>query len=407
MPLKTVNPGDLIAALDWNGLVTFINAMDVRITQLESGATGGSRIPHITQVLPSGPVTVGDTIRIFGSNFDFSSGGHSVFFGNTRAISFLGGSSDTLLIVRVPDPVEGATEAGAALTLTVGNLVGTTSQAITIKSKPVVTSGGILFTFKGTRPGATPTANTQFFYDFDLKSTASEDLTVTITPTIAVILPLPAGVADPGLPARLAVLDSDDTVRNDGRVSLLEGTSKRVSLSLSLPVGVNGLRYSLSALASAPGITSVQESVPNQQVGVAGETPDPTITNFDFASVVTGAVFSPTTGGISGVDGTISVPRSTTGTIEVRAVFAGIPPGTTNNYQVSATVEAPAGGWSAAVNGATPNPQPVLGPGGPVSIFFDITAPGSAATAILRLTLTHVGLATNNKRSVAYRLILG
>src|SRR6185295_19135432 len=100
MPIRTVNPGDLITALDWNDLITLINGMEIRIEQLESGpASGGA--PRITQVLPPGPVTAGDTIRIFGSNFDFGTGGHSVFFGNTRAITFFNGSSDTLLIVRV------------------------------------------------------------------------------------------------------------------------------------------------------------------------------------------------------------------------------------------------------------------------------------------------------------------
>ena len=34
MPLQNVNPGDLITALDWNDLITMINAMDARITQL-------------------------------------------------------------------------------------------------------------------------------------------------------------------------------------------------------------------------------------------------------------------------------------------------------------------------------------------------------------------------------------
>jgi hypothetical protein len=402
MPIRTVNPGDLITALDWNDLINLVNAMDVRIAELES-STGGN-LPRIIQVLPSGPITAGDTIRIFGSNFDFSEGAHSVFFGVTRAISFLDGSSDTLLLVRVPDPVEGATEAGAPMTLIVGNLVGTTTQAITVRSRPVVTSGGLNFTFIGTRPTETPTANSQFFYDFQLTSTASEDLTVTIAPTIAVIPPLPDGVPDPGLPARLAVIDSG-TVRENGQVFLAEGTTRTVSLRLSLPAGTNGVRYSLSATASAPGVATRTEILPEQQVGVAGETPDPTITNFDFNSVAEGdAAFFPTTGGVSGVDGTIRVRQNTTATIEFGALFANIPSGTTNNYLISATIDSPAGGWSAAVNDINQNPLPVVGPGGPVTIFFDINAPFSATTAIMRLTLTRQGLDTNNRRVVAYRV---
>jgi hypothetical protein len=114
----------------------------------------------------------------------------------------------------------------------------------------------------------------------------------------------------------------------------------------------------------------------------------------------------PASGGVAGVDGTISVTPARTGIIDVRAMFAGITVGTTNNYQISAVVEAPANGWSAKVNDTMQNPQPVPGPGGAVAIFFDITSPSTPAQAVLRLTLTRQGAATNNKRSVAYRLIL-
>jgi hypothetical protein len=404
MPLQTVNPGDLITAAEWNDLVAALNGLDARVTELESG--GSNTAPRITEVLPTGPRTVGDDIRIYGSNFDFTRGGHSVFFGTTRAITFLGGSSDTLLLVRIPDPVDGASEAGTAMTLTVGNLVDTTTRSITIKSLPVVTHGGVLFSFTGTHPGATPAANAQFFYDFVLTSIASENLTVTITPTIAVIPPLPGGVTDPGLPTLLDVLDSDGTVRPDRQISLLEGATKTISLRLRLPSGVNGLQYSLGAVASAPGIASVAESLPNQQVGLAGETPDPTITGFEFFSIVVGdAIFAPNSTGVGDFDGTFSIRQSTTATVRIRAVFANIPAGTTNNYDISMAIDSPAGGWSAALNANTATPVPVAS-AGPAPISVDVTAPGTAATTTLRLTLTRRGLATNNRRTVAYRLNL-
>jgi IPT/TIG domain-containing protein len=404
MPLQNVNPGDLIKSEDWNRLVAAINALDGRVAQLETGGSG--RAPHITQVLPGGTVTAGDTINIFGSNFDFSQGGHSVFFGNTRAVTFFNGSSDTLLIVRIPDVVEGATPTGAPLTLTVGNLVDTTSQAIVIKSKPVVIGGGIQFTFKGTRPTATPTAGAQFFYDFELKSQASDTLTVTVTPTIAVILPLPAGVSDPGL-ANLVTVMEGSTERPNGQISLAAGATKTVTLRLSVPAATNGLRYSLSLAASAPGVSTRVESLPPQQVGQATEQPDPTITIFEFATIADGdAAFSTNTGGVTGVDGTISVRQSNSAVIELRATFANIPAGQTNNYAIAAAIDGPAGGWSTKPDTVMQNPLPVPGPGGPVPIFIDVTAPGAPATAILRVTLTRQGISTNNKRSVAYRLTL-
>lgn len=406
MAIRNVNPGDLITALDWNSLIDMINAMDVRLTQLEATGPGGPD-PRITQILPPGPVTAGDTISIFGSNFDFSKSGQSVFFGNTRASGFLAGSSDTLLIVEVPDPVEGAVPTGTQMTLSVGNLVGVAVQSITVKSKPIVTHGGLAFTFKGTRPSATPASGAAFFYDFELKSLASEDLVVTITPTIAVILPLPGGVVDPGLTGLLVLIDADSTERLDHTVPLLEGATKTISLRLTLPPGVDNLKYSLSATASAPGVDQIVESLPDQQVGHASEQPDSTVTTFEFSSIADGnAAFSVNTGGMAGVDGTVSVAAGTNATIELRTIFANIPNGVLKNYTLTAVIEGAAGGWTTGVNSIMQNPLPVTGPGGIVFTDFDVHAPAVAATAKLRLTLTRADGAPNNKRSVAYRLIL-
>ena len=401
MPLPNVDPGDLIRSTDWNSLVAAINALEVRVAELESGGPGGP--PRIDEVLSSAIVTAGDTIQIFGARFDFMVGGHSVFFGDTRAITFFSGSSDSLLIVRVPDVVTGATEQGTPMTLKVGNLVGVATRAITIRSKPIVVSGNIGLSFKATRPSQTPTAGVQFFYDFDLKSNASENLTVTIVPTIAATTPLPAGV--PPLQTLIAVLDSDGTVRADGQIALAEGATKTISLRLSVPAGTNGVQYNLSATATAPGVPNVLESLPIQTVGLATEQPDSTITNFEFfAPADNKSIFEPS--GPVGVDGTIRVFASQTSSIETRATFGNIAQGATNQYDLTAVIVAPANGWSTKINDITLPLQTVLGPGGTVPLFFDITAPSGSTTATVRFTLTRRGLATNNKRSIAYRLLL-
>lgn len=405
MPLPNVDPGDLIRSADWNSMVAAINALEVRVAELEGGGSG--KLPQITEVLPSGTVLTGSTLQIFGANFDFTEGGHSVFFGNTRAVTFFAGSSNTLLIVKIPDEVEGIGQLPGTTTLKVGNLVGVATRAITLQAKPETVSGSIALSFKATRPTATPTANTQFFYDFELKSAASKDLTVNITPTISIIPPLPAGVPDPQLGTRIVLLDSDGTVRENGQISLPEGATKTVSLRLTLPTGTNGVRYNLSATATATGVADRVESLPPQQVGQASEQPDSTITAFEFSSSIDGrATFATSTGGVLGVDGTLAFAGGQTGVIDVRAMFANIPVGTTNNYAISAAIEGPANGWSTKVNETMQNPQPVPGPGGAVAIFFDVTAPSTPAQAVLRLTLTRQGAVTNNKRSVAYRLIL-
>jgi hypothetical protein len=52
---------------------------------------------------------------------------------------------------------------------------------------------------------------------------------------------------------------------------------KTIALKLTLPTQTNGLKFSLSATASAPGIVTVNENLPDQTVGQEGEQPDPTV----------------------------------------------------------------------------------------------------------------------------------
>jgi hypothetical protein len=403
MSLKTANPGDLITSLDWNELIAALNNLDDRVTTLESG--GGGQAPHITQILPAGPVTAGDIIRIFGSHFDFAEGGNSVFFGATQATFFQAGSSDTLLIVKVPDPTAGAVEAGTTMTLTVGNLIAATTQAITVKAKPEVISGGIQFSFKGTRPSATPTQNQSFFYDFDLKSQASEDLVVTITPDITVVLPTPGNIPAPNLLSMTTLLEGQ-TERPNHEISLASGATKTVSLRVDLPNNINNLKYNFGASASAPGITSAVETLPQQQVGAASEQPESTITSFEFfASDDANSVFSTQTAGIPGIDGTLTVNKGTTAIIEIEANFAGIPNQTTGHYHIDREVTPQGLGWSAEVDESMSVPLNVPGPGGPVQIMFDVTAPNTADTATVKFTLTNTDKNKDNKRSVSYRLM--
>ncbi|HEU4881803.1 MAG TPA: IPT/TIG domain-containing protein [Longimicrobium sp.] len=405
---QQVNPGDPITADLFNQILRDISDLSVRVAQLEGstgGGGGGSGTLTITQVLPPGPITAGDFIRIEGTNFGFSVGAHSVFFGTTRAIAFGPASSDTRLDVQVPDPVAGATEAGTPMTLTVGNLNATATRQVTVRARPVVTSGGLSLTYLGSRP-PTPAANAPVLYDFELGSFASENLTVTLNPVIQVIPPLPSGVPDPGLPGLTAVLDADGTERGNRQVSLLEGQTKTISVRVNLPNGTNDLRYSLSVGASAPGITAVNETIPPQQVGQLGDQPDATVTTFEAASFVSGiGSVSSDTGGVSGVDGTLSVQRNSTAIVDMRTEFANIANGVTNNYDLSAEVLSPANGWTAGPNSTMPDPLPIVGPEAAVSTFWDLHAPDSTATAVVRLTLTRGGGGSGNTRSVSYRLV--
>jgi hypothetical protein len=118
--ISHVRPGDLILATDWNVLVDTLNSALIRIEALENV---GGRLT-ITQVIPSGPIRVGDTLRVMGTNFQFMIGATRVFFRgaqtSTQVLTLAPTSTDTLLEFTVPNITE-ATEAGTAITLEVTN----------------------------------------------------------------------------------------------------------------------------------------------------------------------------------------------------------------------------------------------------------------------------------------------
>lgn len=400
MALRTVNAGDLITHQDWNDLVGTVTALLARVDELSTG--GGRQPPRITLVLPSDTVTAGDTIRIFGSNFDVSRGGQSVFFGSSQAVNFRDGTSDTLLIVDVPDPVPGATPVGAAITMTVANLTSTATWALTIKSKPVVVTGGLEFAFVNSEP-VTPTPGQGIRYNFRLTSLANADLMVTLAPMIQVIgaagLDLLPGNA-------VTVHDDDGALRADRRIALTQGQTKTVSIRLAeIPaITPNGTRYTVSVSASAPGVQTITENLPEQVVGQASEQPDPTITNLEFSSVQAGtATFTP--GGAGGVDGTLVIPGGSTAVIALDATFANIAVGTQNRYNLSAEVVPATAGWTARVNTvSTPAFYDIPGPGAQRFPNFDIIVPTTGGPVSMRLTITRSGAAADNKRSVTYRV---
>lgn len=401
MTLPLVNPGDLITSEDWNALVSAVNDLAARVADLEAG--GSKSPPRIVQVLPADVMTAGDRIHIYGSNFGYTQGAASVFFGKARAAALLSGSTDTHLIVQLPDPVEGATPAGTAMTMTVGNLYDFTSKSITVKSKPVVVTGGIEFTYLGSQP-TTPAQNQSIFYRFELKSFASQPLMVTITPTFK---DASQPGATPDFSKFYKIIDSDDTEHADGQVSLDTGATKIVRIRVDIPDKADGAKFSMSATASAPGVSSVVETLPDQQVGQPGEQPDQTISNFKYDSTTSGsATLSTDTGGVSGVDGTLIVAKGTTATIEMRTEFDKkyLPPGVTTLYDLNATVDTPSGGWSTSVDSSMQNPLPITDQGGLVMLDYNVTAPQNDNKTILRLTLTRRGVTKDNKRSVAYRL---
>lgn len=392
MAMRRVQPGDLITADDWNLMASAMDDLELRLSLLEQGGTGLA--PVITQVLPTGTVTAGDRLEIFGRNFDFLRGGHSVLFNSSRVATYLGGSSDTKLILLIPDEVEGATEAGAPVTMTVANLTSYTSRSITVRAKPVVATGSIDLTFDRSEP-ATPRLGEQITFSFTLRSNTNNATTVTITP-----FTLRTG-GGPIVPDASLVVLHDGEVRADRTIPLPEGAA--VTVGVRIPAIPDTLpsttTFTLQVSASAPGLPTDVEVVPNLAIDVPVETPDPTIESLSFSRIVEGlGTFTPATGG--GVAGRLRMEANTI-TIALDTGFANIPAGSRFTYDLSAAVEPPTSGWGAQVNAlSTPTSYEIASPGGQRFPFFDITAPQGGGTVRVRFTITRRGPATGNRRAL-------
>jgi hypothetical protein len=286
--------------------------------------------------------------------------------------------------------------------MTVANLTGTATWALTIKSKPVVVTGGLEFAFVNSEPVA-PTPGQGIRYNFRLTSLANVDMAVTLAPVVQL-------VGAPGLdlvPSNaVTVHDEDGAARADRSIPLAQGQTKIVSVRLGqIPATTpNGTRYTVSVSASAPGVQTITENLPEQAVGQASEQPDPTITNLEFSSVQAGnATFTP--GGAGGVDGTLVIPGGSTAVIALDATFANIAAGTQNRYTLSAEVTPVTAGWTARVNTiSTPAFYDIPGPGAQRFPNFDIIVPTTGGPVLMRFTVTRSGAATNNTRSVTYRV---
>src|SRR5262245_40149585 len=168
MALQEVQPGDLITAEFINSIITKLDNLEQRIEGLEN--SNGNQAPVITELIPTGPLRVGQELTIIGSNFGFLVGAHSVTFNNVSTQFFKGGSNDTRLILDIPN-VSAVTEAGTPVTMVVSNQFDSTSRQVILRPAQVPQQGSISLTYQRTEP-STPAADSPFTFVYRLESQA-------------------------------------------------------------------------------------------------------------------------------------------------------------------------------------------------------------------------------------------
>lgn len=323
-PLIHARPGDIISALTWNSVIDTLNDALLRLDALEGGGGGTGTGLSISQLLPPGPYRIGDTLQVFGQNFQFAAGATRVFFNATQVFDILLSSSDTRLEFAIP-PVPGISEAGTLVDLVVMNQSQSVTRQVTLRPAVVPLQGTVLVNFLGVEPPNAPAGATVTFR-YRIESRVNARASFAIEPSVEVAANAAAWNA------ALRVLDAFDTeIPSRQIVDLDAGAVRNFGIRLApLPAGTSGTAFNIAVSASSAGITGLSGAQPFV-VGAQGPQPDPTFTmalNSDFSA---GSL----------VGSTLTVPAS-----QSRQVAIDLALTTAGDYTITRSLSAGSSGWT-------------------------------------------------------------
>jgi len=377
-PIGNVSPGDLITAAGFNALIDAVNSALTRIEALEQGTSGSGRLT-ITQIIPSGAVRVGDTLRVIGTNFQFSIGATRVFFRSaqttTQVLTLAPTSTDTLLEFTVPNMAE-VTEAGTLITLEVANQTESATRQLVVRPQQVPLHGIALVTWQSVAP-TTVAAGQQADFRYRIESRVNTRATWTLTPTVTV-------AANPtAWNSQLRILDDGGNEITSGQIALDPLVPVFVVIRIvQVPTGTAGVQFGLSLEASAQGVTGTS-GIKNFTVGTPTPTPDPAIVSFDPISAIGGT--------LSGNN--LTVPGGTTATLNLRAVF-----NTATSFTIDPTLPSGTSDWNVTADPLTGHTvtitQAEINAGGgstAKSLAFMVKPTATAQTRALSISLSRSG----------------
>ena len=319
----TVKPGDIISSDLFNRIIALLNAHDVLLVSTTTPTTGLA----VNQLIPAGPYRIGDTVQIFGQNFQFRIGAVRVFLNATQVINIVPTSSDTRLEFAIP-PVPGVNEEGTSVELVVLNRTESVTRSIVLRPQLIALQGSVLVNWLGVEP-ATVTAGQPATFRYRIESRANARATWLIAPDIDVATNAPAWNA------AVRVLDSfGSELPSRQIVDLVAGESRNFSVRLApVPAGTSGASFGLSVTATAGGISGLSGVQPFV-VGTPAAPPDPTFTASlipDFSS-----------GALSGSTLTVPGGQNRQVAIDLALTAAG-------DYSVTRPISAGTTGWTASV----------------------------------------------------------
>lgn len=244
-----VAPGDLIRAVDFNAVLAWLRDLEDRVAALE----GADESVAITAILPAGPIRIGDTIEILGRNLGFQIGAHRVYFNSTRATVFGPESSDTRLVVTVPN-VPGVSETSPPVMLTVGNQTTVATATITLRPAVSQQQGSLSLQFTGVeisgREVSTIPAGSTVTFTYNLGSDALLATTARIAPKISV----------PEWEKLLEVLDAKGNLLTVRAMDLKPGQQTAFGIQLPAPAASAGTKFTLAVSVEADDLPAVTDS---------------------------------------------------------------------------------------------------------------------------------------------------
>ncbi len=334
-----VLPGDLITADEMNQILHAINSLNDRVSALEGSVIGGSGVVITDMIPPSGTVTVGDQMTVFGRNFGFSVGSHRVYVDDLRVTAFKAGSSDTQLIFDIPLSIVDVPPEGRSAMLTVSNASSSAQRTLLLKSALVLT-GSVDVISKGVTP-TTIAAGQPATFSFSLRSRANLDARFAINATISV------AANQSEWQNNVQILDSSQAVLANKQIDVPAGQEVAFSVRIGpVPAGTDGVPFTLRVEAVAGNVTGSSGDI-MQTVGQVADQPDNTITLNFSSSRVQG------TGAVTATE--IRLSSGSSAKVSLNATFTVV-----GSYDLTPSLLGGATNWQAQpLLSTTPNPFPI------------------------------------------------
>ena len=371
--LDDVKPGDLIKASVWKEMYAAIIDMDTRLARLESIVPVGGGV-IITQLVPAGPVRMGDTLHLIGRNFGLPSMNTISIDGNNVNVVFINPSNDNQLSFAIP-AILGIPATGKLVTLNLSNPNGFASTTFfLLPSQPTIPTGTLFLAMS--KPPALPiiAAGIVLPFEFTVTGVSSLDDDYTVTPVVdagwAATLVNAAGVAIVPPQIHIPAASSPSSVNSKFTIAVTPpaGTAAGVVGNLTVSLKANHNPTGLNTATPAPLPLKVGSPPPGAQDNVI----------IIVSNVSPPATMTPPAAPVGGL---ISIPRGNSGRLDFLVALK-----TADLYDVAVNFDNSTG-WTFSLLSGNQIPRGGLN----ASVTLILTAGQGAAATNMNIKITSNG----------------